>query len=64
MRNLDELLAIHAAAWWRDLEAEDYAEQVNTTYEAYLAGGGNDAHYEANWRRLSDAAKRKAEARP
>ena len=55
---LDTLLAAHAAAWWRDIDAVDYLVQVNATYEAYLAAGGNDAHYEANWRRMSDAARK------
>jgi len=55
---LDVLLRIHADAWWRDLTAVDFVEIVNQTYADYLAAGGNDAHYDANWRRTSDAAKR------
>jgi hypothetical protein len=61
MSELDELLRIHADAWWRDTEATDFVWYVNATYDAYLNGGGNDAHYDANWRAFSDAAKR---ARP
>ena len=57
----DQLLRAHAAAWWRDIEALDFVEQVNTSYDAYLAGGGSDAHYDAHWRAMSDAAKAAAE---
>ncbi len=53
----DTLLRAHAAAWWRDIEAPDFVEQVDATYAAYLAGGGSDAHEDANWRAFSDAAK-------
>jgi len=58
---LNDLLRIHADAWWRDLSWEDFVVQVNQTYADYLAAGGNDEHYDANWRRMGDAAKR---ARP
>ena len=58
---LNDLLRAHADAWWRDLTAVDFVEIVNQTYADYLAAGGNDEHYDANWRRTSDAAKR---ARP
>jgi len=55
---LNDLLRAHADAWWRDLTAVDFVEIVNQTYADYLAAGGNDEHYDANWRRTSDAAKR------
>ena len=53
---LCHLLHAHAAAWWRDITAPDYVEQVNATYEAYIAAGGTDEHYNAHWRAYSDAA--------
>ena len=56
-QTLNDLLAAHAIALWRDIEAPDYEAQVNESYEAYLAGGGDDAHYFAHWRAMSDAAK-------
>ena len=61
MMTIDQLLRAHAAAWWRDIEATDFVEQVNATYAAYLAGGGSDAHYDAHWRRVSDATKAASE---
>lgn len=60
-RELDGLLRAHAAAWWRSWAEEDYCAQVDATYVAYLAAGGNDEHYDTHWRSLSDRAKR---ARP
>ena len=56
-KQLDTLLRAHARAWWRDTDEADFVEVVNATYNAYLAAGGNDAHYDANWRAFSDAAK-------
>jgi hypothetical protein len=56
----DTLLAAHAAAWWADIESPDFMKRVNATYAAYLAGGGDDAHYDAHWRAMSDAAKKAA----
>lgn len=55
-RQVEALLTAHADAWWSDMEAPDYAEVVNATYEAYMAGGGSEEHYTANWRAYSDAA--------
>ena len=55
-----ELLAAHAAAWWRDIDAPDYVAQVNATFNAYEAAGGTDEHYVAHWRALSDAAREDA----
>ncbi len=49
MKALDELLITHIAAWWRDTDNTDFEEQVNTTYDAYLAGGGTDEHYNKRW---------------
>lgn len=49
MKTLDELLIAHIAAWWRDTDNQDFEEQVNATYAAYLAGGGSDEHYNARW---------------
>ena len=57
INTLDALLAEHATAWWRNTNEADYVAQVNTTYDAYVAAGGNDAHYDANWRRMSDVAR-------
>lgn len=61
--SLGTLLAEMAAAWWRDIDAPDYVERVNTAYDAYLLAGGNDAHFDAHWRELSDAAKAKADVK-
>lgn len=54
---LNALLRAHAIAWWRDIEADDYITQVNATYATYQASGGNDAHYDAHWRFMSDEAR-------
>jgi hypothetical protein len=49
MKALDKLLIAHIAAWWRDTDNQDFEEQVNATYDAYLADGGSDEHYNARW---------------
>ncbi len=54
---LNDLLRAHARAWWWNMEANDYVSYVNRTYDAYVDAGGNDEHYDANWRRMSDEAK-------
>lgn len=58
---VDALLHAHASAWWSDIEAPDFVEKVNATYDLYLAAGGTDTHYDANWRTFSDAAKKEAQ---
>lgn len=57
---LTTLLAAHATATWRSWAEDDYVDQVSATDAAYMAAGGNDAHYDAHWRALSDAAKKEA----
>lgn len=60
---LDRLLYAHIVAWQRPSQEDDFVEQVNATYEAYLAGGGNDEHYNTRWNRLRDVYKRRAARR-